>query len=172
MPRVPARYLTLLALVALPASASAQAAPTDPACATVRVALPAELAGWSQQQPVSAGTKPGEGATVSVGQAALVSLHPARHLALAPAAKAADGNGGTLSLAITAPGTYRIALGGKAWVDLVQAGKPVASVAHAHGPRCSGVQKMVDFKLAPGTYAIQLSGSPDETIALLAAKLA
>lgn len=172
MRRVPARYLTLLALVALPASASAQAAASDPACATVRVALPPELAGWSQQQPVSAGTKPGEGATVSIGQAALVSLHPARHLTLAPAAKAADGNGGTLSLAITAPGTYRIALGGKAWVDLLQGDKAVASVAHAHGPRCSGVQKLIDFTLAPGTYAIQLSGSPGDSIALLAAKLA
>ena len=166
-----------VALAILPlfvaAPALAQDPATDPSCANVRVALPSELAGWSDQTPVSAGVKPGEGATVSVGQAALVSLHPAKHLALAPVAKtAADGNGGTLTLAVTAPGTYRVALGAKAWIDLVQSGKALASTSHGHGPKCTGVRKLVDFKLAPGNYAIQLSGSDAESVALLVAKVA
>ena len=150
----------------------AQSPATDPSCANVRVAMPPELSGWSQQVPVSAGVKPGDGAAVTVGQAALVALHPAAHLALAPVAKAATGNGGTLTLAIETPGTYRLALGGKAWVDLVQQGKALTSSAHAHGPKCTGVAKMVDFKFAAGTYTIQLSGSQAETLALLVAKLA
>lgn len=166
--RVAAVLLPLL----LAAPAVAQDPATDPACTNVRVALPPELAGWSQQVPVSAGVKPGEGATLTVGQAALVALHPAKHLALAPSSKAADGNGGTLSLPITTAGTYRVALGGNAWVDLVQQGKAHPSIAHGHGPKCTGVGKIVDFKLAPGNYAIQLSGSEAANLTLLVAKAA
>lgn len=163
--------LALLPLL-LAAPAAAQDPATDPSCATVRVALPPELAGWSQQLPVSAGVKPGDGATLAVGQAALVSLHPAKHLALAPVAKPAEGNGGTLALAIATAGTYRVALGGKAWVDLVQQGKALASTSHGHGPKCSGVRKLVDFTLAAGNYTVQLSGSASESVALLVAKVA
>lgn len=165
----------LAALALLPAAASAQDAATGPACANVRVALPAELAGWSDQMPVSAGLKPGDGATIAVGKAALVSLHPAKHLALAPPpAKpaAGDGNGGTLAVSVSEGGTYRLALGGGAWVDLVQGGKALASVGHGHGPKCTGVRKMVDFKLTPGTYAIQLSGSASASLALMLVKVA
>jgi hypothetical protein len=166
--RVAAALLPLL----LAAPAAAQDPATDPACMNVRVALPPELAGWSQQVPVSAGVKPGEGATISVGQAAIVSLHPAKHLALAPTPKAADGNGGTLSLPITTAGTYRVALGGNAWVDVVQHGKALTSAAHAHGPKCTGVGKIVSFRLAPGNYTIQLSGSDSANMTLLVGKVA
>lgn len=160
-----------LLLLATPAVAQGPAA--DPSCANVGAALPAELAGWSEQVPVSAGVKPGDGATVAVGKAALVSLHPARHLALVASEKApASGHGGTLTLPVTAAGTYRVALGGRAWIDLVQRGKPLPSVAHGHGPKCTGVRKTVDFRLSPGNYAIQLSGSDAESIVLLVAKLA
>ncbi len=145
---------------------------TDPACTNVRVAFPPELAGWSQQTPVSAGVKPGEGATITIGQGALVSLHPAQHLALSPAPKNATGNGGTLAFAVATPGTYRIALSGKAWIDVLHAGKSLASVAHAHGPKCTGVRKMVDFTLAPGNYTLQLSGADADRITLLVARLA
>lgn len=170
-----AAFALLPLLLAAPALAQGPAStPSDPTCENVRVAPPAELAGWSQQVPMSAGVKPGDGATVTLGKAALVSLHPTRHLALAPVAtdKAVDGNGGTLALAITEAGTYRIALGGKAWVDLVQQGKAIASVAHTHGPKCSGIRKIVDFKLTPGNYAIQLSGSADEAVAVMVVKIA
>ncbi len=164
-------FACLSFLIAAPALAQNPAA--DPSCANVRAALPSELSGWSEKTSVSAGVKPGDGATVLVGQAALVSLHPAKHLDLAPAPRTAtDGNGGTLALAVTAAGTYRVALGGRAWVDLVQGGKAAASAANGHGPKCTGIVKMVDFKLTPGNYAIQLSGSADDSIALLVAKIA
>ncbi|MES3081389.1 hypothetical protein [Sphingomonas faeni] len=56
-------------------------------------------------------------------------------------------------------GTYRVALGGAAWIDVVQSGKVLTSAAHAHGPACSPVKKMVDFVLPAGRYALQLSGA-------------
>lgn len=163
----------LVAFTAIPAMAQDRAAEIP--CANVRAALPAELAGWGEQVPVSAGVKPGDGATVLVGRAANVSLHPAKHLSLAPPpekAAATDSNGGTLAVSIATAGTYRLALGGAAWVDVVQDGRSVASSAHAHGPKCTGVRKMVDFKLSPGTYAIQLSGSATTSLPLMLVKVA
>lgn len=161
--------LSLLALTVAPALAQAQ--PTDPTCAGVRAGLPPELATWADQSAVSAGVKPGDGATLEVGKAALVSLHPAKHLGFDGRAKTPAGaNGGTLALAITKPGTYRVALGDAAWIDLVLDGKLAASKAHTHGPKCTGVRKIVDFVLTPGNYTVQLSGSAADTVALLVAR--
>lgn len=170
------RPILAVLLAALPlTAAAAQDQAIDASCANVRVALPAELTGWSDQTPVSAGVKPGQGATIVVGKAANISLHPAKHLALSPAPEktaAGDSSGGTLAVSIATAGTYRLALGGAAWVDLVQGGKAVTSSAHDHGPKCTGVRKLVDFKLTPGTYAIQLSGSATTSLALMLVKVA
>lgn len=155
----------LFALLATPSLA--QAPVSDATCAA-RPALPPELASWSDQTPVSAGVKPGDGATVELGKAALVSLHPAKHLEFTlPAKSSPDANGGTLALAILKAGTYRVALGNGAWIDLVHDGKAVASKAHMHGAKCSGIAKIVDFALAPGNYTVQLSGSTADNVALL-----
>lgn len=167
--RIP--VLLLLAAAGVP-PALAQPPAGEASCESVRVALPPELAGWSTQTPVSAGTKPGEGATLEVGRATLVSLHSAKHLGFAAPAKGeAEGNGGTLALAIPKSGTYRVALGDAAWIEMVQGGKPVASRSHAHGPRCSGIRKIVEFTLAPGNYTVQLSGSPADSVALMVVRV-
>ncbi|ONF96394.1 hypothetical protein [Sphingomonas jeddahensis] len=158
-----------LLLAAAPALAQNPA--HDPTCSNVRVALPPELSGWSEQAPVAAGITAGGGASVVPGQAVLVSLHPANLLTLRPAPQAVTANGGTLTLTIDAPGTYRVALGGKAWVDLVRDGKALSAAAHGHGPKCTGVRKMVDFALTAGSYTIQLSGSEASSLALMVARL-
>lgn len=146
---------------------------TDPACMNVRAAIPAGLSGWSQQTPVTAGTKNGDGATMTLGQAANIALHRGSTLSLLPApakAPASDSFGGTLALSVTQSGTYRVALGGSAWIDILRDGKPITSTAHDHGPKCTGIAKIVDFKLDPGTYVIQLSGAKLNTIAALVVK--
>lgn len=153
--------------------ALAVAADPAPACDTARPAIPPAFAGWTDGAAVSAGTRPGDGAAIAPGRAVAVSLHPARHLALAPAAgrtASADGNGGTLTLTVTSAGTYRIALGGRAWIDVVRSGATLESSAHGHGPACSGIRKIVDFRLEPGSYAVQLSGSAEDTVTLMVAK--
>ncbi|MDF2493199.1 homogentisate 1,2-dioxygenase [Sphingomonas sp.] len=158
-----------LLLAASPAIA--QDAAQDPACSNVRVAIPAELAAWSKQTPVAAGIKAGGGASVMPGQSLLVSLHPTGLVTLAPAAKDTNGHAGTLTLTVQDSGTYRVALGGRAWVDLVQEGGALPSTAHSHGPKCTGIRKMVDFTLKPGRYTIQLSGSQADSMPLLVAKV-
>ncbi|MES2059395.1 MAG: hypothetical protein V4564_25870 [Pseudomonadota bacterium] len=60
--------------------------------------------------------------------------------------------------AIPRAGTYKVGLGSGAWVDVVSQGKAMTSVAHGHGPVCTGIRKIVDFKLAKGLYALQLAG--------------
>jgi hypothetical protein len=65
---------------------------------------------------------------------------------------------------VTRPGTYRVALGQKAWIDVVRGRAGVASSAHAMGPRCTGVAKLVDFPLRPGRYVMQLTGAPAPTL--------
>ncbi|WP_294087561.1 homogentisate 1,2-dioxygenase [Sphingomonas sp.] len=86
---------------------------------------------------------------------------------VAPEGTAPGREGGLLMLVVPAPGRYRVMLGGPAWIDLVAAGKPLASVGHDHGPACSGIRKMVDFQLAAGRYTLQLSGAQTATIAVM-----
>ncbi len=166
------RHTLAVALLVAAVPAWAQDPANDPSCANVRVALPPELSSWSQQSPVAAGITAGGGASIRPGEAVLVSLHPANLLTLQPAPESVTANGGTLTLTIDAPGTYRVALGGKAWVNLVRDGKALASTAHSHGPKCTGVRKMVDFALTPGRYTIQLTGSEAKSVALLVGKRA
>ena len=89
-----------------------------------------------------------------------------------PEKPAAPGTkGGLLSFKVTRAGTYRVALGTAAWIDLLAGTRPVASVAHDHGPTCSGIRKMVDFELAPGAYVLQVSGSGVGTTGVLVTPL-
>src|SRR3546814_5095624 len=71
---------------------------------------------------------------------------------------------------IATAGTYRVALSEGAWVDMVRDGTSLPSVAHGHGPRCSGIHKIVDFKLAPGRYALQLSAMQTPQVRVLIAR--
>ena len=56
------------ALLSAASAAGAQQPPQRPDCSTVRAALPVELAAWSQQVPVAAGTEAGGGATIVPGR--------------------------------------------------------------------------------------------------------
>jgi hypothetical protein len=165
------RILPAAALILAATTAQAQDPAMDATCSNVRVAMPAEFAGWSEQTPVAAGTEAGGGATIRLGQAVRVALHPAQHLKLDPAPKRAGPHGGTLTLVIAQAGTYRLALGAPVWIDLIQNNKALASSAHAHGPKCSGIRKTVTFNLSPGNYVVQLSGSDADSVSLLAAKV-
>jgi hypothetical protein len=111
---------------------------------------------------------------LTIAEPARLALVEARRLILvAPPGKPVGDTdkGGLVRLHIAMSGTYRIALGGKAWIDVVQTGKPVESVAHAHGAPCSGIAKQVDFALAPGDYTIQLTEAQVDTLDLLVTKL-
>ncbi len=84
---------------------------------------------------------------------------------------ASGDRGGLLVFHIGLSGTYRFALGGKAWINVVQRGMSLPSAAHAHGKPCSEVAKMVDFTLAPGDYILQLSDTQVASMPVLLTRL-
>lgn len=67
---------------------------------------------------------------------------------------------GLARLHIAADGLYRIALGGRLWIDVVQDGRLVKSVAFTGARGCSTPRKVVLFRLAAGDALLQVSGGP------------
>jgi hypothetical protein len=147
------------------------------ACAPGAAAtLPLELAPWASPQPLISAANPGDlaKAPLTPGHAVTATLHPTPKIAFLtqpekPVSAAAQG--GLFQVQITQAATYRLAIGSGAWIDVLKDRAPVMSSAHAHGPACSGVGKMVDFPLQPGAYVVQISGNPGPTLTLLLARL-
>lgn len=160
------------ALTLLPAVGTAQ---EKPACAATDRTLPAELAAWAAQAPVSAaaGADGLAKAALPPGRAMRVALTPTpqvRYLAAPEKPPAPASHGGVLQLKVDAPGTYVVAVGSAAWVDMLRDGKPLTSAAHSHGPDCSTIRKRVEFPLSAGTYVLQLSGNPDPATVVMVAR--
>jgi hypothetical protein len=111
---------------------------------------------------------------LTLGVPAIAALSPAEGLTFAaPLGKPVvpGDKGGLFVFHIGLTGTYRVALGGKAWIDVVQRGKSLPSAAHAHGEPCSGIAKMVDFALTPGDYILQLSDTQAASLPVLLTRL-
>lgn len=150
----------LLLLAALQQTPPAEA----PVCPATPVSLTAPWSGWTTAAPLAAASKAADlgAATLTLGHRADISLMPASGVTFGiPLARpiATDSTGGLVAITIATPGTYRLALGSALWADMIGPdGKPVSSIAHGHGPDCSGIHKYVDFPLQPGRYVLQLSG--------------
>ena len=130
-----------------------QAAPA-PSC-TASVAPPAGLEAWSVAPGMTADV-------IAPGKNIALTLDPIDKVTfpLAPERKPAAGTfGGVYHVTVATAGTYRVALQNGAWIDLVRDGKSLSSAAHMEGAPCSGIRKIVDFALQPGTYTLQLSGA-------------
>ncbi|GAA0679561.1 hypothetical protein FHT00_003171 [Sphingomonas insulae] len=137
--------------------------------------LPAALAGWEPGVAVAAGTGAAGAPMLTIGggaRATLVATNTLRY-AHAPDKAAAPGSfGGLFAFTVARAGRYRVALGGGAWIDVVQGDRALISVAHDHGPACSPIRKMVDFDLTPGRYLLQVSGSKTRALPLMVATVA
>jgi hypothetical protein len=79
-----------------------------------------------------------------------------------------DGSYGTLlHLRVPQPGTYRIALDSKVWVDVLADGAALAAGDFTGRPGCSAPHKIVEFVLPAGkTLILQLSGATTATVRL------
>ena len=183
--RRPACFLAAFSLSA--AMASAQTTPPAPPmamngtmdagqapCPATPAALPPELAGWAAAVPITAASMPGDLAlaTIVPGRGVRATLSPVDKVSY-PVATTHAGepgtSGGLFAFTVTLAGTYRVALGAGAWIDVVRDGRFVPSSAHGRGPACSPVRKMVDFKLTPGRYLLQVSANKSPTLALMIA---
>lgn len=150
--------IALSALLLLQATVAPCTAPAPP---------PAGLEAWT-----AAETAPG---SLAIGKARDLALSAAATITYALAPERAPGAGTfgiVVPLSVDRAGTYRVALGAGAWIDVVRDGRALTSVTHMEGPACSGIRKIVDFALEPGTYAIQLSGARAATLRILVAPAA
>lgn len=151
--------LALLTLVALQDICPGGAEPVPPA-----------LSAWGAGATIHASSNRASAPALSPGTTAELSLHPSDHIELiAPPQRTSAGssNAGYAAVEITKPGIYRVALSDRAWIEVLKDGKPIASTAHGHGPRCSGMRKIVDFELAGGRHLLQISGNPTATIRVM-----
>lgn len=163
-------------LAVMTVTAAAQAEPAASPCSARGAPLPTELAGWNAPRPATAATS-GDGlpkAVLKPGMAVDAALSPAGGVryAVAPGKPgAADSHGGLFTFDVDAAGSYRVALGAAAWVDVIEGGRAVASSAHGHGPECSGIRKMVDFRLRAGRHILQIAGNGSPAIRVMVTRL-
>ncbi|MFT4096083.1 MAG: hypothetical protein QM651_03100 [Rhodoblastus sp.] len=106
------------------------------------------------------------------GPAAVVKLRPMVEAAfLQPPErqpKRADSFGGVVSVgSFPAAGLYQITLSGEAWIDVIQDGQRLKSVAFSGRQGCAGMRKSVRFQLNAAPATIQISGAADARIALV-----
>lgn len=180
-------YGMMLTALMLPAMAHAQEAPaaaepSKPSCPAKPAALPADLLGWTAPSTDRAMTKYYPRAHWLRGLNTRVSLSPIGGVAyVASPEKPVEAStyGGMMAVNVSKPGRLKVALGQRAWIDLVRGeGKdfartgrkaiPVPSVAHGHGPDCSGIAKIVEYDVVPGRYVIQIVNAPEAKIQAMA----
>lgn len=163
-------------LLALPfLLAAAPEAATAP-CPTPPAPLPASLSAWKTGLSLAAATDAATLARTNLvigtrAEGMLAATDTVRFVLTPGKPGEPTSKSGMFGFTVTQGGTYRVALGTAAWIDVVQNGKAVSSVAHDHGPACSGVRKMVDFALTPGRYVLQVEGSKDAAAPVLITRL-
>lgn len=166
--------LSSLLLAAAPSQATKVTDHAAAACPATPATPPAELRGWARRTPVRAGATAARATVLPVGEGAVATLLPTPKVTYAVRPEKPGGSassGGLFAFTVPTAGRYRVALGAAAWVDVVTGGTPAASVAHGHGPDCTGVRKMVDFDLRPGRYLLQVAGNGSTTLPLMVARL-
>lgn len=169
-----AAMMAMIAASAAPAGIPMPGMAAAVPCPGIPTTLPAELAGWTRMTPVRAGASAGAATALMLGTGARASLLPTRAIAYAlPPHKPGEAasNGGLFAFTAPAAGRYRVAIGAAAWIDVVRNGGALAASAHAHGPACSGIRKMVDFDLQPGRYLLQITDKAAPTLALIVIRL-
>jgi hypothetical protein len=164
-----------LAVLPLPGALSAQEeGHMDHACPAEAAPLPPELASFAAPVPLNAGKKADRLAVLTIGQAIDGALVPTPDIKYPLRPEKPGGSvsyGGLFGFTIEQSGTYRVALGAGAWIDVVKDGRAIESSAHGHGPDCSAVRKMVDFTLEPGSYILQIAANGQATLPLLVTRL-
>lgn len=140
--------------------AQAGSAASTPPCDSVRVAMPASLAGWSNS------SVPG-----TIGKAFTVnSADPTTIRGLRVGELTRAGGAALVPFEVAEDATYRVAVSDRIWIDIAAGNDLIKSSAHMHGPPCSGIAKVVDFPLKRGRYALHLTGISAPSVKVLIAR--
>lgn len=160
--------------LALPSPSVAQEQTT---CSSdAQAVLPTELSGWTDRQPLQAGQRENtlSAATLQVGKGVDAQLARTPDVKYPVRPEKPGGSvsyGGLFAFTVEQTGTYRVALGSGAWIDIVKGTAVIESSAHGRGPDCTGVRKMVDFVLEPGLYTLQIAANGQADLPLLVTRL-
>jgi hypothetical protein len=157
----PARLLTVVALLA-----GAHAAMAAGACDAFKWDVRHERALFtSRPTDEKAGRAVASAPMILPNRLYRLQLTPQDQVAFAraPGGRKPHRNGahaGLVRLRISAGGLYRIALSEHFWIDVVQAGKVVATTDFTGAPGCSTPHKILLYRLEPGDLLLQVSGWP------------
>ncbi len=168
------RTISLLALaVSVPAAAQMADAPAAKSC-DAPADLPDAMTSWRSPVMAKIGADVSNGPMLIAGQAVTITLLPTPDVRY-PVRPAKPGGsvsyGGVARFIVDKAGTWRVALGSGAWVDVIKGKTAMTSVAHGHGPDCSGIRKMVDYDLKPGSYVLQVAANGTDSLPLLVTRL-
>ncbi len=169
------RWIVALAVAAMSIPAGGWAQEEMPAKCAAPAAPTAEFSPWTIKSDLASAAKADDLAKAEIkpGQAVMAHLHGTKEVAFVVQPEKPGGSvshGGMIGVRIDTAGTYRLAIGSGAWLDVLKDGKVLDSTAHGPGPACSGIRKVVDFALQPGRYVIQISANADEQLPVLVAR--
>lgn len=169
------RIVAISLAALLPATALAAPAERPAAACPAAPVLPPELADWARDASGKTIYAYGDdlGAEWSPLGAARTALPLHRFESLrygvAPERKPdVHKFGGIIPIDVKRAGRLVVALDAGAWIDLVRDGAVVKSLAHGHGPACSGIRKMVEFDVTQGRYQLQIVNAPTASIHAMA----
>jgi hypothetical protein len=82
--------------------------------------------------------------------------------------RAAEGFAGYLMMAAPEKsGSFTLSMASAVWIDAIQNGQYLKPVAFSGAIGCEGIRKTMRFDLGAQPFVVQVSGSTDETVALL-----
>lgn len=136
--------------------------------------FPPGLENWDDRYPIGAARRVSQldTATLQLGRAydtALIRTRDVRYVKRPEKPGGSVSYGGLFAIDIEQPGIYRVALGSAAWVDVLRGDTVIQSGKFGHGPDCTGIRKMVEFTLDPGSYTIQIAANGEADLPLAVA---
>ncbi|HMN73567.1 MAG TPA: hypothetical protein PKA55_17030 [Rhodoblastus sp.] len=120
--------------------------------------------------PDLAGIESG-GAVKAGGPAMVVKLRPMAEIAFVMPPerqpRRPDASGAVVKVeSLSAAGLYQVTLSDEAWLDVIQDGRRLKSIAFSGRRGCPGMRKSVRFQLQAAPATIQISGAAGDRIGL------
>jgi hypothetical protein len=136
--------------------------------------LAAPAAGWAQSCPKPqdwakperhlAARVPQMKFALKPGGVVLIGLLPQEQVKFAAGKATRKGYAGLAAIDVPRAGMLQVSLSNTTFVDLVRGGKALDLAGEPKMQGCAGVRKTLAFKVTPGRYLVQLSGSPDKAV--------
>jgi hypothetical protein len=165
--------LAVVMLFAAPGLAQEGAKPA-PACAAMDANLPADLADWNGKAALASATGAADisKSAVMPGKGYEADLLDTPKISYPVQPEKSGGSvahGGLFEFTVATAGSYTVALGTAAWIDVIEGGKTVKPTSFGHGPECTTIRKMVVFQLQPGKHVLQVSASAEPKLKIMIA---